>query len=496
MGRIYGMRLRPGRVSRAGRRRLIAAVCAVVAVAGSARAQTPVRTPRDSAVRDTLVIRDSTAFRDSIPKVLSDSIITRPVWDMEVLSYEGHSRVEYYVGIFSGRAKETFAKALQRQTRYGTLIGGRLREGGMPEDLTYLALIESWYNPHAYSRAAAVGMWQFMTRTAKGVGMRVDWWVDERRDPVRSTEGAVKLLRELRDQFGSLYLAAAAYNGGDGRVSRGLARYASDLDGVAGEDRFFTLADTKYLRPETRDYVPKMIAAALVGKEPTRYGIKIDSLAPITFDTVRVPGNTSLGAIGNAVGAPISEMKDLNPALIRGMTPLGDSLWVRVPAGAGATFEDRFAALEPDERRGVKFVESKKGETLASIAKRSGIGARQLAWYNPTVAKTKSGVLTTGTRVLVPNTSTVSAAFEVPNPAIERFGRKAQQAARPPTRKGASSAKTGAKAKVATKPGAKKPVAKKPVAPKPMAKKSAARKPAVKKPVSKKPAASRPKSPA
>src|SRR5258705_10450953 len=127
------------------------------------------------------------------------------------------------------------------------MIRAKMRAGGLPEDMYYLALIESGFDNNAYSRAAAVGMWQFMTSTARGMGLRVDWWVDERRDPVRSTEGAVRLIKSLRDQFGSLFLAAAAYNGGDGRVARGLVRYAGSLDGVEGDDRFFTLADTRYL---------------------------------------------------------------------------------------------------------------------------------------------------------------------------------------------------------------------------------------------------------
>ncbi|HEV8410772.1 MAG TPA: lytic transglycosylase domain-containing protein, partial [Gemmatimonadaceae bacterium] len=232
-----------------------------------------------------------------------DSSVAGPVWDINVHSYETHERVQHFVGLFSGRVRDEFAKSLQRQTRYGDLIRQKLRDGGLPEDMTYLALIESWYDPNAFSKAAAVGIWQFMAGTARGVGLRVDWWMDERRDPIRSTEGAVRLLSGLRTQFGSLYLAAAAYDGGDGRVSRGLLRYADRLDGVEGEDRFFSLADTKYLRPETRDYVPKIIAAALVGKEPLRYGVKIDSLPAFAFDTVRVAGATSLAGIANAAGS-------------------------------------------------------------------------------------------------------------------------------------------------------------------------------------------------
>jgi membrane-bound lytic murein transglycosylase D len=148
------------------------------------------------------------------------------------------------------------------------MIRAKLCKAGLPEDLTYLALIESGYDPNAYSSAAAVGIWQLMTGTAQGTGLRVDWWIDERRDPVRSTDGAIRFLGWLNQQFGSLYLAAAAYNGGPGRVARGLKSYSDELEGQTGDDAFFALAETDYLRAETRDYVPKLIAAALVGASP------------------------------------------------------------------------------------------------------------------------------------------------------------------------------------------------------------------------------------
>ena len=391
----------------------------------AARRNTPDSQP--PAVTSAAIVQEVTrVFGDSAPPPAAVSAVApgAPVWDIDVHSYEARARVAHFVDVFSGRAKAPFEKSLQRQTRYGDLIRGKLREGGLPEDMIYLALIESWYDPHAYSKAAAVGMWQFMTGTARGVGMRVDWWVDERRDPVRSTEGAVRLLKSLRARFGSLYLAAAAYDGGDGRVSRGLARFASDLDGVEGEDRFFALADTKYLRAETRDYVPKLIAAALVGKEPARYGVAVDSLPPWAADSVRVPGATALEAVASASPTDIASIRDLNPRILRGMSPPGESLWVRVPAGAGAGFADRFSLLEPAARNAVTRVETKKGESMTSIARRHGLTAKQLAWYNPKPVRLKSGNLTAGQAILVPSRATVSAAMDVPNPSIERYPRR------------------------------------------------------------------------
>src|SRR5215212_1968056 len=134
--------------------------------------------------------------------------------------------------MFTGRAKDRIAARLEIGTRYEPMIRARMREGGIPEDMYYLALVESGYDPNAYSKAAAVGMWQFMTSTGRGMGLRIDWWIDERRDPVRSTDAAVRFIKGLNEQFGSMYLAAAAYNGGPGRIARGLTRYADDFAGT------------------------------------------------------------------------------------------------------------------------------------------------------------------------------------------------------------------------------------------------------------------------
>ncbi len=347
-------------------------------------------------------------------------------WDIEVQAYESHARVEYFVGRFTGAARNAFELALERQSRYAPLIHERLRAGGLPEDMIYLSLIESWYDPHAYSRAAAVGMWQFMTGTARGVGMRVDWWIDERRDPVRATDGAVTFLNQLRESFGSVYLAAAAYNGGPGRISRGLVAHAGALQGAEGEDQFFALAEAKALRAETADYVPKLIAAALVGKDPSRYGINARRVAAFTWDSVSVPAATPLAAVAKATRAPLDTIRDYNPHVLRGMTaPTGASTWLRVPVGTAEGFSGRFAALEAAERAGVKRVVTKEGDYVSKIARANGLTAKQLNWYNPQATRLKNGNLRAGQRILVPRTDVVRAARDVPDPKIERYGTSA-----------------------------------------------------------------------
>ena len=238
----------------------------------------------------------------------------------------------------------------------------------------------------------------------------------------------------MRTQFGSLYLAAAAYDGGDGRIARGLVRYASRLDGVEGEDRFFSLADTKFLRQETRDYVPKIIAAALVGKEPERYGVAVDSQPPLAFDTVRVPGCTPLAAVASAAGATVEAVHELNLHLLRGMTPPGDSMWVRVPAGTTGGFDERFAALDPDARTAVRTVRTKRGQSMSSVARVYGLTAHQLGWYNPKAVRLKSGNLAAGQTLLVPTPETVRAAADVPNPSLERYPRRPKKPAKRPAK--------------------------------------------------------------
>lgn len=340
-------------------------------------------------------------------------------------SYETVDRVRHYVDAFAGPARERFVSRLQRGTRYEGMIRASLRAGDLPEDMYFLALVESGFNPHAYSSAAAVGMWQFMTSTAKGMGLRVDWWVDERRDPVRSTQAAVRFLRGLREQFGSMYLAAAAYNGGPGRIARGLTRYADDLEGTTGDDMFFALAEKKYLRNETREYVPQLVASALVAKEPSRYSLSFDSLPPFAYDSARVGPRVPLAAIAAAAGTTVAVIQELNPHILRGMTPPKDSFKVRIPVGAGAQFDSIFAALPSGSKVGVSVVTTKSGATWASLARKepASVTARTMPVYNPGVKPSKkTGIIAKGTQVLIPTPAVIAAALPVPDPAIERYG--------------------------------------------------------------------------
>ena len=357
---------------------------------------------------------------------LIDAIATAgPTWDMDVRSYEGRERVAFYVNLFTQSSRNRFQEKLRLSTRYEPMIRAKLRAGGIPEDMMFLAMVESGFDPNAYSSAAAVGMWQFMSSTARDVGLRVDWWVDERRDPARSTDGAIRFLGDLQNQFGSLYLAAAAYNGGPGRVSRGLTRFAEEMQGSTGEDRFFALAEHDYLRSETKNYVPQIIAAALVGKDAVRYGFAYDTLASYGYDSVEVAAGTPLSAVATASGVGVATIRELNPAVLRGMVPPMGSLWLRVPPnGTVATLHiaSALAALPDDERVGYRTLKTAGNESATSIASNAGITSKQLAWYNPGLKSTKKGKLLAGQLVRIPTLSVVAAAANVPDPGIERYG--------------------------------------------------------------------------
>jgi membrane-bound lytic murein transglycosylase D len=248
--------------------------------------------------------------------------------------------------------------------------------------------------------------------------------VDERRHPARATTAAAKHIRWLKDQFGSLYLAAAAYNGGSGRVSRGLTRFADELEGSTGEDVFFALAEQDYLRSETKEYVPQLIAAALVGKDPERYGLEIRPQPLYAYDSIRVGPSIPLMAAAKATGSTLAEITELNPHVLRGVTPPKDSVYLSVPVGRASGAAEALEALSVADRTPYRRVQTLKGETFAMVAKRVGLTSKQLAWYNPADGRAR-GKLATGRTILVPSAEVIRAARDVPDPAIEIYGTSA-----------------------------------------------------------------------
>ena len=343
------------------------------------------------------VFGDSTAVDAN---ATPDSAADAPSWDIEVHPYETTDRVEHYVRLFTGPAKERIEARLERGTRYEPMIRARMHAGGIPEDMYYLALVESGFDPNAYSRAAAVGMWQFMTSTARDMGMRVDWWIDERRDPVKSTDAAVRFIKDLKEQFGSLYLAAAAYNAGAGKVGRGLNRMdeEEDEDGYS-DSTFFRLYDTRFIRRETKDYVPKLIAAALIAKEPARYGFHVQPAEPLETDSIVVPDMTGLDVVARLADTTVAAIAELNPQYLRLATPPHSHAVVRVPAGRGEAAARAYAELAPADRVSFREHVVTRGQTTAAIAQRYGISTSALVEANPALRRRAPRA---GQRLIVP----------------------------------------------------------------------------------------------
>jgi len=295
-----------------------------------------------------------------------------------------NDRVKYWIDFLQGRNREKTRLWLERSGRYAPMIRERLRARGMPEDLIYLALIESGFSPRAYSRAHAAGIWQFIAETGRRYGLEVSSYVDERRDPLRATDAALDYLQDLYRRFGSWYLAAAAYNTGENRVERILRQRAG---GARGDDALFWKI-SPYLPRETRDYVPLMLAAAHIAKNPEKYGFKnLKYHEPLRYEEVAVPGGTALRSIARAAGVHEGEVKDLNPHLIRGATPPGRTWSVRIPVGRRQIFAQNFGRVVEEVRWAGATHTVRRGETLTHIARRYGTSVQALraanGWPDP-----------------------------------------------------------------------------------------------------------------
>jgi membrane-bound lytic murein transglycosylase D len=365
------------------------------------------RIAADSAADEAVLeeLEDATPADDDAS---DDALTPAPVrWDIDVDTYNSHDRVQYYLDFFQGKGRERMGIWLSRMPRYEPMIRARLQAEGLPGDLVYLALIESGFSNTATSRAKAVGMWQFMKRTAKGYGLRVDSWVDERRDPYRATDAAARHLKRLDRQFGSVYMAAAAYNAGAGKVSRGVRRLPDDddADSLYSDATFFRLYDTKLLRRETKDYVPKLIAAARIAKEPARYGFRIEPVGPPVYDSIIVPTMTGLDVIARLADTTVAAVREMNPQYLRLATPPGIASVVRIPAGRGASTVAAYAKVPPERR--ITFVEHtvRRGETMSGIAHRYRVSLRLLTEANP---RLRGRTLRPGALVIVPTGGAIS----------------------------------------------------------------------------------------
>jgi len=281
-----------------------------------------------------------------------------------------NSRVQAWMVYFLTRGRKWFVKWLARAERYEPLIVPELKKAGLPQDLFYQAMIESGFNPFATSRAQAVGVWQFISSTGRAYGLERNWWIDERRDPELATAAAVQFLSELYDRFGAWELASAAYNAGGGKIGRAISMYGTN-------DYWQLIASHRsYLKPETKNYVPKVIAATVLAKYRDRYGLTEDipeehRLSPWGHEIVTVPEATDLNLVAKLSGVSLKELEFINPSLRRGYTPPGvQNYRLRLPLGTAKKFTRAFERLPAKDR--VTFVRHRirRGDTLGRIASR------------------------------------------------------------------------------------------------------------------------------
>lgn len=275
--------------------------------------------------------------------------------------------VQRQIELFTVTLPDKFSQWLERSGRYRELIESILRMNGLPQDLVFLPLIESGYNPLAYSRARAVGPWQFIRGTAVKYGLKVNFWVDERRDPVKSTHAAARYLKELHERFESWALAMAAYNAGEGKISRAL-RKSRSYD-------YWPLLRTPYLRNETKHYVAKFIAARQIALNPAGYGFEsLQYHPPLDFEEVDVPSPVDIAVIATAAETTYETIKELNPELRTWCTPLGvTSYSVRVPRGAAERLLENLREIPEEKRLSLVSYTVKRGDTLSNISKKEGI---------------------------------------------------------------------------------------------------------------------------
>ena len=283
-----------------------------------------------------------------------------------------NKKVENAITYFQGRGRRVFTKWMQRTGWYQDLIITILKEEGVPEELFYLAMIESGFNPNAKSYARAVGIWQFISSTGKAYGLTSSWWYDERRDPEKSSRAAAKHLRDLYQRFDNWYLAVAGYNFSPGKIEKRLQKY--------NVEEFW---DLPRLPRQTRNYVPTFIAAVHIAKNPAEYGFFVEPEAPVIYDTVTVKECVDLNVVATCVNSNFDELKRLNPALLRWCTPPDRDKWIlNIPPGNRDLFLANYSRVPDDQKLTYINHLIRRGETLSQISRKYGVNIDEIKRFN------------------------------------------------------------------------------------------------------------------
>ncbi len=294
---------------------------------------------------------------------------------------EMNPQVAEGIRFFQGWGRKHFVRWLGRSSRYLPMMRKTLRERGLPEDTIFLSMIESGFSPLAFSWAKASGLWQFIEPTGRRFGLRVDYWIDERRDPVKATAAAAGYLKELYAEFGDWRLAWAGYDSGAGTIRRATQ--------VARGADFWELARGRVLRQETKHYVPKLMAAALISKNLKSFGFseqEIEAQPKLAYDEAEVPEATDLEVIAKAAGISVDDLKELNPELRRWCTPPSrresDVFRVKLPSGSAQRFAENFAQVAPHDRLTFLIHHVGKGDTLSKISASYGSAGEAIMRMN------------------------------------------------------------------------------------------------------------------
>jgi membrane-bound lytic murein transglycosylase D len=334
---------------------------------------------------------------DLSPEILEQERVkyaqSQPVFDLPMTT---NDKVMFWVDYYANRNPKTFQKGLERSGQYLPMFRRIFAEAGLPRDLVFMAHVESGYKTTAYSRARAKGIFQFISATGRRYGLRIDYWVDERSDPEKSARASAAYMKDLYDEFGDYYLALAGYNAGEGRVRRAIRH--------SGTKDFWKISKTsRHLRRETRNYVPAILAATMISKDPAKYGFDVDYQDLLEYESVKVEGAADLRVLAKCAGSDFETLRRLNPALRRYQTPPGATTDVRVPVGAAEQTLLALADVPKNERVLYARHKVRTGETLSKLAGQYGVSVRAIQDTN---RMGRSTMIRVGRTLVIPTVAT------------------------------------------------------------------------------------------
>lgn len=332
--------------------------------------------------------------------------------DVESLyeKYGFNKAVENSLYFYTKKFKGNFLIHLSRTGKYLEKIAEIFREKDLPQELIFLPLIESGFNLHAYSPKKAAGLWQFIPGTAKRYGLKINWWVDERRDPIKATIAASEYLSDLYGMFGSWNLALAAYNAGEGKILKALKKTKTD--------DFWAIRETKYIKKETKNYVPAYIAATAIALDPESFGFEnVAYHTPLEYDEVTINSPMRLKTIAKLIEVEVEDIKELNPELRQSCTPPNvENYTLKIPSGSKEMFLSNLANVKKETISDEQSYTVKKGDSVGKIAKRFGVSAQSIIELNSLGKKAR---IIAGSKILIPSIITAELSEEIKVPATK-----------------------------------------------------------------------------